>query len=118
MWLAPLVSVASLALAVATAAPQGSADLSAARTLLEQAKAARQTSDYATARAKAAEATAALLARSAAERDSAWVSLLESAARAADAAHDPRTDADAWKGVFEYQSATLPDDHPDLLRAR
>jgi CHAT domain-containing protein/tetratricopeptide (TPR) repeat protein len=93
-------------------------DLSIQRELIAESNAARTAGDYDTARAMAREVVTYLIARPAAEHDAAWLALLDSAGRAANAAQDGRTANSAWKRVYEVRLATLPDEHPDLQNAR
>jgi CHAT domain-containing protein/tetratricopeptide (TPR) repeat protein len=93
-------------------------DLTRECALIGESNAANKASDYATARAKAAEAVAALLARPVAEQDEAWLALLNKAGRSACDAQDMRAAYAAWQRVFDIRSRTLPDDHPDLQWAR
>ncbi len=101
-----------------SSAPVSTVDLTRERTLIDESEAARKSSDYATARTKAAEAVASLLARPEAEQDEAWLALLESAGQSAWDARDTRAANTAWQRVFDIRLATLPDDHPALQKAR
>ena len=94
------------------------ADVTRERTLVDESEAARRGSDYATARAKAAEAVTSLLARPESEQDGAWLSLLESAGLSAWKARDARTANSAFLRVHETRVARLSDEHSDLQRAR
>jgi CHAT domain-containing protein len=112
----------SSAVRVSTASQESSAtttsDLSVYRTLVEESNAARTAGDYATARAQALEVVTYLLARSAAEQDAAWLTLLDFAGLAAADAQDLRTASAAWRRVYEVRLAVLPGDHADLQKAR
>ncbi len=93
-------------------------DLSIQRALIGESNAARSAGDYTTARAQALEVVTQLLARPAAEQDAAWLALLDAAGLAAWYAQDSRTASSAWKRAYEVRTAALPDDHPDLQKAR
>jgi len=90
------------------------ADFQPERALLDASAAARKASDFGAARARAAEAVAALLARPEAERGDSWVSLLASAGLSAWNAQDLRSARSAWEEVLAIRTRTLPDDHADL----
>ena len=100
------------------AATPSTLDLTKEHALLEAASAALKATDSKGAREHASAAIDALLARPEAERDGAWLHLLERAGRAAQDAQDPRTASRARRVVLEVRSRTLPDEHPDLQSAR
>ena len=97
---------------------EAAADLSAELALIRESNASREASDYATAREKASEATAMLLARPTDEQDDAWDTLLFAAGWVAWEAKDSRTANTAWTRVYEVRRAKLPIDHADLQAAR
>ncbi len=100
---------------IATAA---TVDLTRERTLIEESNAARRASNYATARAKVAEAVASLFARPTTEQDAAWLALLDSAGQSAWQAQDAHTANTVWQRVYDVRLRALPDDHPEVQTAR
>ncbi|MCE9596044.1 MAG: CHAT domain-containing protein [Planctomycetes bacterium] len=93
------------------------ADLTRERALVDESNAAFNASDHITARIKAADAAASLLARPEAEQSADWLTLLDSAGLSAYQAEDMRTANTAWMRVMKARSALLPDEHPELQRA-
>lgn len=118
-WLsAPLAAQSASDPPPQSGAQPAAADLTAPRRSVDESNAAREAGDYATARAKAAEAVTDLLARSAAAQDAAWLDLLELAGFAAAAAQDPHTTKRAFQRTYEVRLATCPEDDRFLQQAR
>jgi tetratricopeptide (TPR) repeat protein len=93
-------------------------DLAIARARIDESTAARRVRDYASARAKAAEAVQLLLTGSAAEQGAGSIALLDAAAFAAANAQDAPTAEIAWSRVVEVRLSVLPEGHPNLQAAR
>ncbi|MBK7875966.1 MAG: hypothetical protein IPJ77_09470 [Planctomycetes bacterium] len=93
-------------------------DLSKELALVEEAYAALTSSDFVTARAKATAAIDALLARPEAEREAAWLDVLNRAGSAVWGVQDARAANQAWSVVLEFRTRMLPAEHPDLQWAR
>lgn len=118
-WLsAPLAAQSASDPPPQSGAQPAAADLTAPRRSVDESNAAREAGDYATARAKAAEAVTDLLARPAAAQDAAWLTLLELAGFAASAAQDPQTTKRAFQRTYEVRLATCPEDDRLLQQAR
>jgi CHAT domain-containing protein/tetratricopeptide (TPR) repeat protein len=88
------------------------------RALLSASVAARKVGDLATARSRAAEAIALLLARPEAEQDDRWLEHVSGAGLIAWNAGDPRTAHTAFVRAHAILAATRPDDDADLQTAR
>jgi len=98
--------------------PAPAIDFAHERAVVEESNAALKALDHVTARAKAAEAVEALLARPESERNSDWLAALDSAGRAAWFARDVRSASAAWRSVLAVRERTLPADHLQLQRTR
>ncbi|MCE9593210.1 MAG: tetratricopeptide repeat protein [Planctomycetes bacterium] len=121
MSLARLSLVLLVAACTSTAgehAPRANVAAARERELIAESEAARSSSDYPTARTKAAEAVAALIARPESERDAEWLGLVDAAGHSAYSASDVRTANTAWQRVLELRSQALPDDDPELQAVR
>ncbi|MCY2958976.1 MAG: tetratricopeptide repeat protein [Planctomycetota bacterium] len=93
-------------------------DLTRARSLLDEVKAALKSADYEQARAKVQEVVTALLARPDAEQSSAWLALLDDAAHAAHDVRELHSAKAALQRLLEVRSRSLPEEDYELQRAR
>ncbi len=98
--------------------PPARLELTVPRRLVDESIAASEAGDYFSARAKAAEAVAGLLARPEAEQDAAWLGVLAMAGFAAKVAQDSRTARSAWQRTYEVRLATSPEDDRFLQQVR
>jgi CHAT domain-containing protein/tetratricopeptide (TPR) repeat protein len=92
--------------------------LDEARSLMSDARAALDGSDYESARRCAADLISALLSIPDSKRNGESLDLLLQAGRLALEVQDARSANAAFQRVVEARSMTLPEGHPDLLRAR